>query len=300
MIWYRVTRQRRCLICDHDSWCTYSNLGSCCMRLASNRQLKNGGWLHAINGTALPRLQSRPEPPPPTIDAAAILADWSHKTYADELESFAVQLGVTAESLRQLGCVRSQSHQAWGFPMFDGVGNTIGIRLRYDNGEKRAVRGSHAGLFVPEIEPQPVCHVAEGPTDCAALLSLGLYAIGRPSCSGGTIYLLTALRRLKIRRVVICADNDADKELNGQRYNPGIDGATRLQQELEVPSCLFIPPCKDIREALSLGITAQLINNTINNQVWSQPRKTDPSLTEQLGAFVQGGPGEVKTKMQFA
>jgi hypothetical protein len=132
-----------------------------------------------------------------------------------KLATLAVGLGVSAESLCLLKIGQITETQ-WSFPMCDGRGEIVGIRTRSDRGAKRAIAGSRSGLFVPDrwLDDGPI-YVCEGPTDCAALLTLGLNAVGRASCNEGGRELL-AMRNG--RSYVIVADND----------KVGIDGARRL------------------------------------------------------------------------
>jgi len=285
--WIRVSKSFRCPQCKRPDWCSVCpelNL-VLCMRITSDRPSKNamGGYLHRLDAEAKPPVHIAPAPPAPLIDAEGMIRQWEEETDPTRLYDFAGSLGVTYDSLRNLQCCRSRSHHAWAFPMKDGSGKTIGIRLRYDDGAKRAVRGSRSGLFIPITPAQSMCWLAEGPTDCAALLSLGLFAIGRPSCSGGTHQIWMALRERLCRRAVIVADNDQDKHRpDGESYNPGIDGATRLANELDIPSCVLITPAKDVREFVRLGGTAALLQSTLNSLVWNQPRTATTTIDHQL------------------
>ena len=173
------------------------------------------------------------------------------------------QLGVAAWSLVALGACWSETHGAWAFPMSDERGEVIGIRLRYENGIKRAVLGSRNGLFIPEMEPERRLFVCEGPSDCAACLSLGIWAVGRPSCSACGPMLAEFIVRNKVREAVILADSD----------RPGIDGADRL--ELPCRSTVLLPPAaKDVRESVALGCTRELLESNLRGQVWKQPSGT--------------------------
>lgn len=146
--------------------------------------------------------------------------------------------------------------------MRNGAGEVTGIRLRLDTGKKLAVRGSKEGIFIPESPPEAIAFAPEGPTDAAACLTLGLYAIGRPSCLGGTEHLKTALKRLQVRRAVILADNDL----------PGIQGAKRLAGELGVPSCIVVPPAKDIRLFKILSGTKEMLQSIVKEAAWSHTK----------------------------
>jgi hypothetical protein len=70
--------------------------------------------------------------------------------------------------------------------------------------------GSLAGVFVPEgLAEQPDrLFIAEGPTDTAALLSLGVDAIGRPAASGAIETICSTVNRLKPSECVVVADRD--------------------------------------------------------------------------------------------
>lgn len=270
--WFRVTKKEPCLICGKPDWCTRSSsLGSCCMRIANSHPTRNGGWLYRATDKVPVQLHASPEP---TINAAKMIKVWQTTTDELAMHGFANELGVTVQSLLDLGCCRSPTHHCWAFPMRDGASQIIGIRLRYDNGEKRSVRGSRSGIFIPMIPPQHTCFVTEGATDCAAALSLGLFSIGRPSCSGGTTQLWLAMKERRISRAVLIADNDPDKfRPDGQRYNPGLDGAMRLADDLNIPTCTLVPPAKDLRMCMSLGMTAELLHSMIKNLIWTMPKR---------------------------
>jgi len=145
--------------------------------------------------------------------------------------------------------------------MRDGYGNIIGIRLRSDTGAKWAVAGSHQGIFLPNRPAERTAVVCEGPTDTAAALSLGLWAVGRASCSAGLSDVPKVFKRLRIRRAVIISDNDI----------PGLNGAAMLGRHLGIPYCTLVLPTKDLRKFVLAGGTAQMLENLINDTVWENP-----------------------------
>lgn len=264
MNWSRVNRQFKCPVCQHDHWCTYNDDVVLCMWIHSDRpvHLKSGetGWLHPI-GTK-PQLRPNPKPAPPSINARKIWSDWhscgTGGVGCRRVSDLAELLGLSASSLMDLETAWSRDRRAWAWPMWDGFSNMVGIRLRSDSGKKWAVPGSHAGIFIPVIKPQPTILITEGPTDTAAALSLGYYAIGRPSCSGGSQHIANFARRTGARRMVIVADSDG----------PGVKGAEMIQQFLPCSSCVITLPAKDVREFLNLGGTQELIDSIINKAVW--------------------------------
>ena len=221
-----------------------------------------GGWIHPLDSKAVYVPPIKPEPPKPKLNVTELMAGWRKRTEPDWIRNLAFELGVTYQSLTALGVAWCHEWKSWAFPMFSGWGEPIGIRLRASDGSKFAYRGSHNGIFLPKMEPQATAYLPEGPSDCAACISLDLFPIGRPSCNGSLPEVTIACKRLGMRRAVIVSDND----------DPGINGSLALQKALSIPSVIYCPPCKDIRAGLSLGLTRELIEGTIRNLVWHQPK----------------------------
>lgn len=225
--------------------------------------MKNGGWLHKL-GEPVARIEYHPPVKPAIkIDLYRTWRDWNTQTDEADVSKYAGLLGVSALALDDLGASWAWPHGAWAFPMRDGAGNIIGIRLRADTGKKWAVTGSRQGLFLPLAWPEStqVALVTEGPTDTAAALSIGFQAIGRPSCIGCETMVAEICKRLAVRRVVIVADNDV----------PGRTGAQGLANFLKIPWKIIIPPTKDLREWVKSGATFNLVNCVINQKLWRIP-----------------------------
>lgn len=276
MIWPHATAQHPCPICNGTDWCTFGERAMLCQRVESEHAHDKGGWFHFYE-TAAPHPQihaQAPKAPAKAIDCNALMQYWRNKTVMPAFVSFAEALGVLKESLIGLGAAWAQCHKAWAFPMRDGSGDLVGIRLRNLDGFKWAVPGSKNALFIPEpaVRTQPTVYLPEGPTDTAALLSLGLYSIGRPTCHTGNADCKAFLRKIGIHKAVIVADNDEMKRIGSKDQRPGIEGALRLKRELGIPSVIWIPPspCKDAREFLQRGGTAQMIEADCKNRVWSK------------------------------
>lgn len=265
--WYRVTRKRPCAICRRPDWCGYTEDAICCMRIQSDKPTKNGGWLHKTDDrpyvAPTPIRQAIPDKP---IDAQGIWQRWFDATDFHHLDGLGMSLGVDTDALRAIGCAWAPPHKAWSFPMREATGKVIGIRLRSTEGAKWAVKGSHQGLFLPTEYPYATdgtLHLVEGVTDLAAAMTIGLYAIGRPSCLGQENLILDFIRSQNVKRLVIICDND----------DPGIRGAERLQSMLPVFSAMFLPPCKDLREFVNAGGTPSMIEASLRDTVWSRPRE---------------------------
>lgn len=231
------------------------------MRVQSSKPAKNGGWLHPLDNAPAVKLPPKPAPAP-TINATAIIRKWSEDTPESSYRYLAQSLGVSIQSLLNIGTVWSVPHNAWAFPMFDGYRNTIGIRLRDQAGHKWAVTGSRQGLFLPAVEPQETVWVCEGPTDTAAGVTIGLYCIGRPSCRGSVVDLNTAIRQAGSRRVVILADNDG----------PGYSGALDFQKQCPIPSLILVPPAKDLRKFVQMGGTKPVLTALMTGMLWRTPK----------------------------
>ena len=265
MSFTRVTKSNPCPICEHGDWCrVFADGWAECMRVQSDKAAKSGGWMHKLDGKSTPH----PSPLPgrggeggsksPALNATKMMRDWLAATSPAELDEFAASLGVSPVSLTAVGAAWATPHAAWAFPMADGYGNVVGIRLRNERG-KFAVRGSRQGIFLATVVPaQKTLFVCEGPTDTAAAVELGLFAVGRPNCCCGGLEIRVFARRHECQRVVVISDND----------KPGLDGARKVGGELKLPFAIYVPPAKDIREFVRLGGTRVMIENTLNNTVW--------------------------------
>jgi hypothetical protein len=253
----RVSKASPCPQCGKPDWCTVGEYGVVCMRVQSAKAVKNGGWFHAFGAAG-----GRPLPPPrrpaPTINATALHCAWLANTKPEGVAGFAAALGLSASSLVAVGAAWAPAHAAWAFPMCDGYGNVVGIRLRNERG-KFAVRGSRQGIFLAEVPAQKTLFVCEGPTDTAAAVELGLFAVGRPNCCCGGLEIRAFAHRHQCARAVVVSDND----------KPGLDGARKVGGELGVPYAVYVPPAKDLREFVRLGGTRAMIENTLKQTVWN-------------------------------
>lgn len=278
MIWERVSRQSPCPICGKFDWCQIGDYVVKCMRVESARMCTSGGWYHKNGSAPIPAPRRAPVhiESGPTIPAAELMERWRAQTPDSKYTWLAGHLGVSVDSLRNLGAAYAREHFAWAFPMRNGSGDVVGIRLRNDSGRKWAVRGSRSGIFHCNAisEPRPrIAYLPEGPTDSAALLSVGLYAVGRPSCQSGLVETREHLRRVGIFKAVIISDNDELKRTaQGSEFRPGMVGAMKLKSELGISSVIWIPPspCKDVREFVRLGGTRAMIESSVNNKIWTK------------------------------
>lgn len=282
--WTRCTKSRPCPICGKPDWCGVSSDGAVahCMRTPSDREARNGGWIHKLKQDAMPplapvkRLKTTNRP---AADFRSMLAYYQASMEPADLDRLALELGVSSCSLRRLEAAWSGPHQALAFPMYSPELQVIGIRLRSCDGRKWAVGGSRSGLFIPgvadggSLPPQGPILICEGPTDTAAMLDLGFFSIGRPSCIGCEEMIGQLCRR---RDVVIVADNDQPKPgPDGRLVSPGREGAHRLATFLHgrVRSIKIIYPLKgkDARAWLLSGATRTTVTACIAQAYYWRP-----------------------------
>ncbi len=265
--WIRVSRRTKCRVCGRPDWCTYTADGSaCCMRVQSPKPMKNGGWLHKPNGSAIVPIYHKPEPVVVRDDLDAIASAAVERLGRSGRMELAASLGVSAASLAKLEVGRDDAG-AYTFPMRNADDQIVGIRLRLRDGRKLSVKGGHEGCFVPrdsigdQTEEVLVC---EGPTDTAAGMDAGYAAIGRPSCRGGVDI---ACKLLKGRTAIIVSDNDG----------PGIAGAESLAQSLlrQRIACKIIRPMrgKDLR---AWHPSRKSLAAVVGNADWCERKQFSP------------------------
>ena len=169
-------------------------------------------------------------------------------------DHLALLLGVAPDALRRLQVGWNPAQQVTSWPMRNDAGEIVGVRLRDpETSRKGSVGGSDGnGVF---YDPDQVLNapqgarvwIAEGPTDTAALLTLGFIAIGCPSSGVGGGFIASIGHRIRPAEWVIVADADPK----------GIEGAKQLQSDLVAvaPVRIIYPPtgCKDARAWLGLG-----------------------------------------------
>lgn len=284
--WNRVSRSEPCPICGCPENCTVSADGNAvwCGRVdaGSKRQNDGGQFLHFVGTTddGTVRFES-----PPRASSPAAVRDWEsvsevaygHPDAARKRENLAGTLGVTLGSLELLrvGWTTGTGKQFYyTFPERDAAGGITGIIRRFSDGRKRMMSGGNRGLtYVANWRDYegPVM-LPEGASCTAALVSLGLCAIGRPSNIGGTGLLSELLRTVPDdKAILVVGENDrkVDHELSQSVRNrhgvccegcslcwPGLHGAEatarKLMELLDRDVAWAFPPddMKDCRDWL--------------------------------------------------
>lgn len=223
------------------------------------------GLFSGANAATRPDAPRRPveRARPPAIANPGVSETWAQyrrENPAGEPAAHEVALGIPGNGLLLLGAVWVASLGALAAPMSTGPGGeVVGVRLRADNGEKWAVKGSRNALFTPTyLHGRGPLLIPEGFTDTAALAGLGFDAIGRPSCTGGREMVLDLANG---RPMVVVADADA----------PGQEGAWILARELKAKGCdvkVLAPPdgIKDAREWVKRGATKRAVEWAIRHR----------------------------------
>jgi len=303
----RVSRHDPCPVCGHTDWCVVSNDGgtAICMRQESDRPHAKGGWIHV--------LKKMPPPMRRTFKIAAPVrkqlfdAERAMCAFREEFEGkgrswdvfdsaikLGEELGLAGAVVDRLECGRSSFYCAWCFPMRDGSGKIVGIRLRrYGTSDKWSVAGSKDGLFYdPDLTAAEELSqgvrgreivIVEGASDCAAGYSIGLACVGRSSCLTGAPELRDLCARLRVNRVTIVTDNDNAKVRitpGGPgmppvrtRFRPGIDGAMKLAKDLGRMYRIVTPPKNDLRDWVKAGCTAKMFKMVAELQKWKVPER---------------------------
>jgi hypothetical protein len=290
--WRRVTRFDPCPVCGKPDWCCVGEQSGdvYCMRVPSDHPIAAGGWLHRRQGVSKSNVAEPPQnhrglrlsPLPDNAKCglrkifldneksaykdhirsvmgerslAAVLERWQKNVGVSELEQLSEHLGLASEPLKRLGVGWASEFRAWAFPMRSCAQALRGIRLRTDAGRKFAVRGGHEGLFFDADCPSDVVCVCEGPTDTAAALALGYFAIGKPSCQSCHAEVASMVAMLAPRQIVIAADADG----------PGWLGALRTAEAIARPCTVWTPPVKDLREFVRAGGTREMIDCAVRD-----------------------------------
>lgn len=276
--WTRASKRHPCPICEHTDYCCMTNDGRLvnCMRVESRTPCKSrlGGWLHWLDdGDGLTAYV------PLVKEAPKISYDeWTQKAkeaaYHEHAKSarqtVAEDLGVSYESLIML-CVgwgwddyRRKPFSTW--PQFNHLRQVTGIVRRYEEpvteegGNKLSMRGGSPGLhfarYGSNLGRGPLC-VVEGGSDTAALITLGVPVVGRPSNLGGVEFLSRLLKRVA-RRIIVIGEHDSKPDRVGKAPGcppdcigcnwcfPGLFGARSVAGELSE-----LLPGRDIRWAMA-------------------------------------------------
>lgn len=279
----RVNKNNPCPICGKPDWCLVAENGSAaiCRRISegSVKEAGEAGWLHFLKDTPPEQRRKyvKPHPPPGPVKNWVKLSGEYRENFNNgkKMEEAVAMFGVSAMALDELVIGWDPVKKAHTFPMWGGdCGgyHIIGIRLRPLNGHHFCVPGSKNGIFWPAsvmADAKEILFIAEGPSDCAALLDLGFSPIGRASCGTGYKHIKEMIEHYE-RQVVIVADKDEAKFTpDGKKFYPGYDGALKLARSIKpfVRSVRLVkPPAKnDIRDWYRAGATRAAVMALVKN-----------------------------------
>ena len=274
----RVNRNNPCPVCGRGDGCLVEEDGSkaMCSRIESDKLIGEpfaGGYLHVLADDDYRKAKYVPkrkkQPPSPKPNWEKLTADYRNSL---DMVQVVALFGLSAMALDDLLLGWDPVKKVHTWPMKDGKGHIIGIRLRTLQGKKFSVPGSKNGLFWPlsvKADSTELFFIGEGPTDTAALLDLGFPAIGRASCGTGYRYIKEMIEHYD-RQVVVVTDKDEAKYApDGKRFFPGHDGGLKLARSIKpfVRSVRLIKPPqkKDIRAWLQAGCTREAVMALVRN-----------------------------------
>jgi len=303
--WKRVSKAEPCPVCQHTDWCLVSNDGSACIcqRVESDKPTRNsGGWVHRLGNSRIEvatssrltanssqltapssnlKAKSTKLTPPSIAQYFAALPTDRDNLQARMCGYLERELGLPHEILEVLDWRWDAAARAVAIPMRDACGEVTGIRYRaLKTGAKWSKRGSKDGLFFdPEFipyDPEELV-ICEGPTDCAAAMACGFWAVGRSSCGTGRDQIKELIGRKGVRRVTIVADDDKPKpKPGGGTWQPGLEGAQRLADQLGMAYRIVLPPSgfKDLRDWYRAGtLNAKSFAAMCQGNDWHGPTK---------------------------
>ena len=164
----------------------------------------------------------------PTVEKVEV--DWDNLDLKD-VDSHIIELArlleVKPDSVKYYGVQWHEYERCYYIPMFNGS-KKCGYQRRYPHGEKKTVRHSKQGFFIPKHKfslDKPL-FICEGFSDACVVTNLGFQAIGRYNAS----HVKMPKGVLKFKQVYIMADTD----------ECGIAGAKKVQDAIP-NSCLRIP-----------------------------------------------------------
>ncbi len=246
------------------------------------------------------RLKASGNSPSTKGNLISIARAWhGHPKAAEKRAELAAQLGVEVWALELLRC--GWSGDRWTFPERNAHGEVVGISYRHADGCKTFRRGGRRGAIAPAGWPEPKhpdgnpwvnaggpILLPEGASDTAALLSMGLLAVGRPQSNLGkaTAPHLVGLPRLAELGTLVIGERDQKPDGTW----PGRDGAKQTAERLAralgaaVQWAMIPAPHKDVR-------------------VWLQQRRNEHGAevdSEKLRAWGRELLAELKRTAQVA
>ena len=151
----RVSTAFPCPVCGKADGCLVRKSGEhvICYHVQSTKLWKIG-FLHRLNHAQANEARSGMVASPKAVAYVAPQFDKLQEIYRaaitqSRIDELAEQLGVSPASLDELGIGWSNTHKVWTFPVRNELCQIVGIQTRDRDGNKRMVKGSTAGVFMP-------------------------------------------------------------------------------------------------------------------------------------------------------
>lgn len=306
--WSRVSRHRPCPVCGKPDNCSVSRDGRWCWcgRISDGaiQENRGGQFLHRLNGVDSPgygddrpyvQVPSASKKTRPSTDWTSALRYYAQNAVT-AVPELAQRLRVSPASLTALEVGWHPSYRFWSIPERDADGRVIGVMSRYEDGTKKRLSGSKAGLTFAanwNSGSGPI-FLVEGASDVAALTTIGLSVVGRPSNCGGVDLLIDLLLDIPMeRQIVVIGERDEKPDGKWPGRAGAISTATKLAEALERPINWGFPPdsAKDSRAWLNsmpalpvdrladlyiTGIDTTSINPPITIRIDPEPAQTLP------------------------
>ena len=225
--WVRVTKAAPCPVCGRPDWCGRSADGVVvrCTRIespkASTGRDGSSAWIHRLTEPLPPITPTKKPAKVSRIEWARRAAEmFKHPQAEKRREELSALLGVSVQSLVDLEVGVGFDYDGnwfWAFPERDVRWCPVGIKRRYPDGAQKHMPGATPGLYMVRdwwLNPGPV-FLPEGGSDTAALLTMGLCAVGRSSNTGSIERLIGLLMDCTHKPVVVLGENDRKPERVG-------------------------------------------------------------------------------------
>jgi len=252
----RVSKDMPCPICKKEDWCMVSPDGKAaiCPRIPSDKIIGESGFLHILSKDYKPvKIKKKYQVP---INWDALNTFYQKRCNDIVLQPLVEEFGYT--NLKRMGI--GYDGESWTFPMRNSEDEIIGVQRRFLNGDKRFVKGSKNGLFIPRglnIAASEIL-ICEGVSDTIAALDMDFEAIGRVSCGTGVQMLCDYFTyQVSSPKIIIVADNDL----------VGIQGAKKLAEALIAVNRIahvIIPPVADLRAWKESGLTKEELTEKLD------------------------------------
>jgi len=142
----------------------------------------------------------------------AMFDEWSAPLRV--VRELASHLKLPLKAIKSLGVGYNRAEDCWVVPERNDKGRIVGLVRRFRDGSKKVIKGGRRGLTAagyPQGFPDGPVYLAEGASDTAALVSVGLLACGRASAQGSRterLWLARTLRGFKNRKIIVVGDRD--------------------------------------------------------------------------------------------